>query len=727
MFMKKLYVLMTALLALFAIDANAIRVLYSENYEAGGVPATWTINGGTGSIVSTDASNLFQFALGQNNGRSAHNFWGLSIFEGVTEKSYSLSFEIRFDAQGNNQYNGEVAIFADEDKCQSTNGNGGGQWLPYSKLPNCLFSLTQNSATAASACDTDHTHWFVNNDSTKVFIPNTGNSATWYLVTLNVNTETKQVEYDVFNYDTSKSEVKGVKTMSDEDKLFATGLYLMCARYQSAFSLDNLQIYLDIDWANEPVIALTGLNDTERTYMISFLEGETLHVKGTDGQEKTYEYDDVEEGSVFYTTTTSGQLSAWTTAGNMASEMVTVDVVCEPILLPNPTYAVVGADEGFAKTYQFTIDNKLVPLQPTIYMDFVFEGEGGQGNFTLLNQTSGAKVNVPGKGTLKVSTKALGYTSSTSTVVNDIEYIVKHDIDFQHITGEALKEKGFEQIDDLNSVSMSGENSWTGRMRFYFQIATGQKDEEQNDIYANYPAFGFTSTAENYDATVAGYKKDDGSYSLDGRSYATLETAEAIKRYLLVPSKLTEEAAKTLFAPLKLWNTAATPAEGAAPGDDVPAVKINEGIGLICTGVKGDAQSGSIAVNNATIGFDGLTDDDLVVITKIDGYGAGSLHPQFAAGTDPATAKAEYKASHIGGVVSTVKGTETFQLYRIDTALSRVLVLTPKNATGIETINYNKVVSDQNAPVYNLNGVQVNPNALQKGIYIKQGKKFIVR
>ena len=61
--MKKLYVLMTALLALFAIDANAIRVLYSENYEAGGVPATWTINGGTGSIASTDASNIFRLLL----------------------------------------------------------------------------------------------------------------------------------------------------------------------------------------------------------------------------------------------------------------------------------------------------------------------------------------------------------------------------------------------------------------------------------------------------------------------------------------------------------------------------------------------------------------------------------------------------------------------------------------------------------------------------------------
>ena len=730
--MKKPYVLMTALLALFAIDANAIRVLYSENYEAGGVPATWTINGGTGSIASTDASNIFKYALGANNGRSAHDFWGTAIYDG-TPTEYTLTFELRFDALGDNQFNGEVAVFADPEKCLMINGSLDGKgkdWDPYAVRTNCLFSLVQTNNAEKK------TEWMINPtkneegalESSKIFTPNAGGSAaTWYLVTLTVNTQTREVNYEIFNYDTQKAEATGVKTMEEGASLYATGLYLMAARRNSVYSIDNLQVYLDIAWANDPVIALTGLNDTERTYMISFLEGETLHVKGTDGQEKIYNYDDVEEGSVFYTTTTSGQLSAWTTAGNMASEMVTVDVVCEPILLPNPTYAVVGADEGFAKTYQFTIDNKLVPLQPTIFMDFEFEGEGGQGNFTLKNQTSGSKVEVPGKGTLKVSTKAQGYASSTSTVVNDIEYAIKHDVDLQHMTGEVLKEKGFEQIDDLNSVSMSGENSWTGRMRFYFQIATGQKDEEQNDIYANYPVYGFTSTAENYDATVAGYKKDDGSYSLDGRSYATLETAEAIKRYLLVPSKLTEEAAKTLFAPLKLWNTAATPAEGAAPGDDVPAVKFNEGIGLICTGVKGDAQTGSIAVNEVELGFDGLTAEDLVVITKIDNYGGGSLHPTFDAGTDPATAKAEYKASHLGGVVSTVKGNETFKLYRIDTALSRVLVLTPKNSTGIETINYNKVVSDENAPIYNLNGVQVNPNALQKGIYIKQGKKFIVR
>ena len=729
--MKKLYVFMTALLALFAINANAIRVLYSENYEAGGVPSTWTFNGDVNKvklgIVSTEASSILQWTGGSDNGRSAHDFWGTSIFEG-TETEYTISFELRFDALGSNQNNGEVAVFADTEKCMMTNGSlegKGKDWDAYAVRQNCLFSLVQTNNADKK------TEWMVNPtknaesalESSKIFIPKTGGSAaTWYLVTLTVNTQTREVSYEIFNYDTQQAEVTGVKTMDEGASLYATGIYLMAARYQSVYSLDNIQVYLDVDYANQPVIALTGLKDSERTYMITFLEGETLHVKGTDGQEQTVSYDDVEEGNFFYKTTTSGTLTAWTTAGTMKSEETTVEVDCSPVVLPIPTYAVVGADEGYAKTYQFSIDNKNVPLQPTIYMDFVFEGEGGQGSFTLENETSGAKVEVPGKGTLKITTKALGYASSTSSIVNDIEYEIKHDIDFQHMTGAELAEKGFTAIDDLNSVSMSGENSWTGRLRMYFSIGSD-----------NYPVYGFTESADNYDATVKGYtdagaKQETPVYAfLDGRGYADFSTAEPIKRHLLVPSKLTEEAAKTMFAPLKLWNTAAEPAEGAALGDDVPAVKFNEGIGLICTGVKGDAQSGSIAVENATLSFDGLTDDDLVVVSKINGYGAGSLHPQFAAGTDLATAKAEYKASHIGGVLSTVKGTETFQLYRIDTALSRILVLSAKNGTGIDNMNYNKVVSDANAPVYNLNGVQVNPNALTKGIYVKQGKKFVVK
>ena len=83
---------------------------------------------------------------------------------------------------------------------------------------------------------------------------------------------------------------------------------------------------------------------------------------------------------------------------------------------------------------------------------------------------------------------------------------------------------------------------------------------------------------------------------------------------------------------------------------------------------------------------------------------------------------------HLGGSSSTCKGTETFSLNRVDAALNRVLVLSPSTSGIDEIFNGEQVViSDHNAPVYNLNGVQVNAKNLKSGVYVKQGKKFIVR
>ena len=723
--MKKIYLMLTAMLALFATTAKADRILFSENYEAGGVPATWTINGGTGSIAGDTEGKYFSFALGQNNGRSAHCFWGEGIFdpvkEGLTEYTVSIDFQIQ--AFGNNQVNGEIAIFSGEG-CASKNGQGtefaGDQksvWANYSLLtPNCLFGLAQDSKVATKD---DPAHWFVNGDSTDVIAPVAG---TWYTLVLNVNVATKEVSYTLDDLDGTFHKA-GSKALAADANVFASGLFLMGARYQAVTNIDNVTVSVPGEYANKPVIALTGLNMAERTYTISFLEGETLHVTLPDGTEKTVGYFDAGEvpGAYTVTTSTSGTLKAYTTVGTLKSEEVSAEVICEPIVLNGVVnYAVVAADEGFAKTYQFTIDNSGIEMQPEIFMDFEFKSDDGQHDFTLNNQNSGANVSVGSKGTLTVTAKALGYERGVTTIVNDIEYVAKHEFDFQHMTAEQLTEKGFVKIDDLNTVSMSGENSWTGRMRMRYGIATGEKDADGNDIVNLYPVYGFTSAAENYDATVEGYKKENG-WTLDGRTYASLETAEPIERYFYASSKMTEESAHSLFAPLYTWSTA------TGDGTDVAGLKVNLGIGIINAGAKGD-ETGAGGTNyaNGTCGFDGLTDDDLVVVSMINNYGGGSYVPTFPAGTDAASAKTQYKAMHLGNVNSTLKGTETFNMYRIDTAINRILVLTAKNGTGIEELPYNKVVSDHNAPIYNLNGVRVD-GALKKGIYIKQGKKFVVQ
>ena len=739
--MRKFYFLCTAILLMFATSVKADRILFSENYEAGSVPATWTVNGNaqkTYATIAGDTEGKYLSFTNTDNGRSAHCFWGEGIFdpvkEGLTEYTVSLDFQIQ--AFGNNQVNGEIAIFSGEG-CASSNGAGtefaGGQkgvWANYSLLtPNCLFGLAQDSKIATKD---DPAHWFINGDSTDVIAPVAG---TWYTLVLTVNVATKEVSYTLDDLDGTFHKA-GSKTLAEDANVFASGLFLMGARYWSVTNVDNVKVSVPGDFANVPVIALTGLKDSERTYTITFLEGETLHVKGTDGSEKTIGYFDAGEvaGQYVITTTQSGTISAYTTAGTMTSETVTMEVNCEPIVLPSPTYAIISAAEGYEKTYQFTIDNTSVEMQPEIFMDFSFKSDNGTDDFVLTNQNNGAQVTLPSKGTLTVTTKALGYANGSTTIKNDMEFVVKHDIDIQHITADELLAKGFEKMDDLDSNTTSGESNWTARLRLYYDILTGEKDEEGNDLYTRYPVYGFTK------ATV---KLEDGTEVEQTYDY------EPIQRYRYLQSKLNEETAHSLFAPMYVWygttgvDKSYYEEDGVTPKVD-PAgnpggttnLQVKLGIGIVFSGQVNDAENynpnsiaySPILINTTTMGVDGLTDEDMIVVSKIDNYGGGSVHPQFPAGTDPAAAKVEYKKMHLGATNSTCKGTETFTLYRVDTALNRVLVLSPSTSGIDEIFNADqKVISDHNAPIYNLNGVQVNAKNLKAGVYVKQGKKFIVR
>ena len=125
--MRKFYFLCTAMLLMFATSVKADRILYQENYEVGSLPSTWTINGGTGSIAGDTEGKYMSFALGQNNGRSAHCLWGAGIYDEVmqTMTEYKVSIDFQIPAFGNNQYNGEIAVFSG-DACEKTNGNKGG-------------------------------------------------------------------------------------------------------------------------------------------------------------------------------------------------------------------------------------------------------------------------------------------------------------------------------------------------------------------------------------------------------------------------------------------------------------------------------------------------------------------------------------------------------------------------------------------------------------------------
>jgi hypothetical protein len=438
-------------------------------------------------------------------------------------------------------------------------------------------------------------------------------------------------------------------------------------------------------------------------------------------------YGDTEGGVYKYTTTTSGTLEAWTTSGTATSEKISVVVECVTIQLPQASAAITNASVGFAKEYTITVSNEDVPTKPTLYIAYEYKDENGNVVKSAEEKFSGEKVSVDDKGTLTVTVVAQGFANSVVSINNDTEFEQKYLIDFQHMTVDDLTAKGFEDKGTLDAASGGGESTWTSGKRLYYRIATGETDDDGNPTWTNYPVYG---------ASEAGLTP--------------------IQRYRFLQSKLTQEVAHTMFAPLYTWyyndgvvatscdeNGEPLTSDSAQPkGSDnmVHAiggsvnVQLFIGVGFVFPGVQGDAENydpagagyGNIRVNNAVLGVDGLTDDEFIIVSKIGSYGGSSNHGDYPVGTDPETAKADWLSKDLGGYAEVYTGLQTFQLYRIDTAISRVTVLTPKNGTGIEEIT-NKVISDQNAPVYNINGVKMNPNALQKGIYIKQGKKFIVK
>ena len=706
--MKKLYLLLLAFVAMVTTANAGVINLVSQDYESGDVASWgWTspnLAGGM-AIAGDDFGKFFQFSLGSNNGRSCYVLWGESVFaDNIPEAKYHIEFEWCYATAANNQFGTEFALFSGE-KPKQNNG------VNHDK-DNTLFSITESAD--------NHNLFFINGDTQNTMAVETG---AWYSIFIDVDTIARTVDYKITSQiDATDVKAEGTRTFSEGTNMLASGLNIYAARYSSVLQLDNLkvQVITEQDFANVPSVALTGVNGTERTYTIAFLEGETLHVKGTNGQEQELEYSDC-DGSYQYTTSTSGTIEVWTTSGEATSEKVTAEVECVLFQLPAAVATITNASKGFAKEYTITVDNSEVPTKPQIFIAYEFKS-GDKVIQKAEDQLNGVKVNVEDKGILTIQTIAPGFGTTIVNVENNQAFAIKNDIDFQHMTGAELTEKGFEAMEDLDSETTSGETNWTGRMRMYYQVDSGEKDDDQNTIWTNVPVYG--PTTQNY---------------------------EAIKRYQYLQSKLNEETAATLFAPMYLWHDSVNVSpsitkyyENGQPKTDhlnhvggSTNVKMYEGIGMCFSGNLGDGGDfyinesmtyAAIVINNVTMGVDGLTDEDFIIVSKIDNYGGGSIHPQFPIGTEPEAAIAAYKAAHLGGVNEVHTGLETFQLYRVDTALSRVLVLTPdNNPAGIDEMNYNKVVSDHNAPVYNMNGVRMNMNSLNKGVYVKQGKKFVIK
>lgn len=713
--MKKLFLGLAAT-ALCTTAFAGKRMLYVQNFDqASDAAATgWSYGGGSMTIGSDEYGKFLELALGQNNGRSGQVTWGTEIYQDangnsyLTDGKYSMSFEFSIKTMSNNQYNSEITVFTNH--APIVNNTYRTPWTaPLGPWDNFVFDLSQCN----TAADTDMLATVnaplvgtTGEDGTVTYAVATDpaftfGTGTWYTVELEVDVNARTVEYKVESFTgdpvtsgTLNVPEKNVNATEDEEpiSMLAEGLFVMTARYQTTMNFDNIKIWVDTDEdvANPPSVALTGLgndgsdvaNLNYRAYTIAFLEDETLHVKGTEGQTVEVEYADC-DGAYVYETTTSGTLEAWTTCGTATSEVVSETVDCSPVALPAATATITSVSAGYGKSYTLTISNSEVPLQPTIFLNYKFVGASGK-EVAEEGVASGYVVNVDEEGVLYVTSQAFGYQETEMSVKNNLEFAVKNTYDFARLTQDEAKAAGFTTWQVLNSDATSGFNNWTARKRLYYVLeGSGVEDPETGEItYTNVYPFGFTSAESTTDVlnySEIGVEGDDLGINVAG--------------YELFPGI-------RVFA-----------------GHNVTLLEH--------VGVTNNATAGG---NNKNIEVLGLEETDFVVANTIGSYGSDSNHPMCStheeyyaqlAGTDNV-----YSVAANGALdEETNTYTVTVPVYRIDTVCTLVTVY-KQLGSGVEGIEAAEVAGDNY--YYTIDGLRL-AQPTRPGLYIHNGKKIIVK
>lgn len=710
--MKKIFLTLgVASLALSSFAGQ--RILYQQNFEtAESVEATgWTYGGASISIASDAFGKFLELNQGQTNGRSAQVTWGQDIFmkDGASvleDGTYNLKFDFSIKQGSNNQYNSEFTVFTNHTPIANNLYR-----TPWSQKPeascwdNYLFDMSQVDKEPLMFAIDGPTKVTTAEDGTKTYEvdkteANTFEAGQWYTVELNVNVNTREVEYSVSSLagDIVKQGTRKVPEADingDPISMYAEGLFIMVARYATIYDIDNIVVSYEssVDFANAPTVALTRVGQTAdetldlamRAYTITFIDGETLHVLGTDGKEESVEYADC-EGAYVYETTTSGVLKAWTTVGEAKSEVVEATVDCTPIALPEVVATITSVGEGFTKTYTLSVDNSDVPLRPTIFIDYEFTGNNGE-KLSKEGVASGEKVTVSQEGTLKVTSLAFGYQETTKNIKNDLQFETKRVYDFARMSEEDIKAAGFPAFTVLNSDATSGFNNWTARKRLYYNVAgTEHENEAGETVYdAAYP-FGFVAADNEVNVIKYAVIDNTGNEDIKPESY---------------------------FEGLSIF-----PDKGKKT-DGYPNVGMMYRIGLFNDETKN---------NNNNIIIKDLAATDFVVVNSINNYGGNSIHPVVSSDEEYfkvlAGEDAVYSVATDGVLNEETQSYDvTHALYRIDTACTKITVFKQAGSSAVETIT-NEVVGDN--WYYSIDGMRME-NPTRPGIYIHNGKKVIIK
>ena len=678
--MKK-FTFIAMLLAVFAMTAKAqVMDKYFFKVPTDKMSEGWIIQD-AGNFASTPGKEYLEVQNKKNGGRMLNYFWNEAAWAGVDpatlpNHTYKFTMDLNMSnmaARADMEFTLlPVGICTPTDNRVSTHNY---HWYKANEGDDYFFRwrVGEKPATANG----DFTIWINEEPTAK----NDWNQTTEETLTLSsqktykfavaINTEAKTAKYTIADEEGTVLKT-GVHNYTCEEN--RAGIFVFGMNGTSTHQLSNIGLSYEAEgpFAQEPSVDLLAAVGEQRAYYVTFPEGHTLHwiqlgdAEGLDGTA----YADDEECSVAYGDATdtremetsgdggskiifcnkSGQLKVWTALeddeNNKSNEIVN-DVVCEQITMPTPSASIVNVEEGYKKVYKIVADNSETLMRPTVTIHYKKTVDGKVEEGKIL---TGETITLDGKGSLELysydGTHPVDMPwyapSEKVTVENNVEYVVAETKDYAWTKEECDAAKAGFSVTEI--VDNANKSHW---------------DRAYSTQMYGYDANGNATACTEADAAnFVTTKSGHGFYDM-----ACIGTDDA-KWNVQVP-----EDATTAFAPL-------------APTADFLANSKYVASAWSIFPLEGIVYYNT-AVTNATV----------------------TLDPKYT--SDDASKPNFYIVHTRGGYDRPDKGDcnkttvcvagENFNLYRYDTAICDVKVMTYKgftpNTTGISSVNAAEVAA----------------------------------
>ena len=710
--MKKITLLASLALAFVSLTANATDKFFYK--IATDKDPGWTIQD-AGNFEGTPGKEYYQAYNKKNGGRMLNFAYPESAWEGIDldklpNKTYKWSMDLNMSTFNENRADLELTVLpVGTSLTDSRNSTHNKHWANVNEGEDFFFRFRIVEKAKAGVADgefkikinetpTSATDWDFSADLDSCVL----SSNVKYTFAVEVNTETNVATYSILNGETVVK--TGTHAYVCDDRI---GVQTLSMNGQSVHQLSNMGLSYFVDGviAENPSVDLFYVEGTERNYLAQFKEGEILHWKQlgnldqdyvdpslsyTNGEEYSVEFGQAKEGRNFegdpdaeggqkiISCTESGTLLVWTTREDdetNKSDVISIDVVCEVENLPVPEAIISNVSEGYGKEYTLKVDNSNVTLKPSITIVYELTENG---KTTKGEAYAGDKIKFSDKGSLKLQSADLTHVrecygrSEEVIIENNTEYEEKVSKKFD-VTFDEAKTLGLTEADRAVDLKTPGDGS------------TAQSHWER--IYSD---------------EVRGYKADGTNEPyVDGTEYVSLKKGFGViaaSEFATATWKVyraSEDNYQTVFDPL-------VPAAGTAANWTIFPL---EGIVYDAT----DIQNLDVNVNEKYVSDDATKPNFFVVHTR-----GGYDRPD----------KGDCNVTKV------VVAGESYSLYRYDTAICDVRVLTYKGfveGSGATSVAAPKaVVEDANAPIYTIGGVKVSTTEAGK-IYIQNGKKFLAK